>query len=139
MILGSDTAYTDLLLRFPPRLITTEAEYEAALDEIGGLLAKEPLSEAEREFLALLSALIQSYEEEKYPVEEFGLRGVPLINGLMELHELTVANLLPVFETVEAATAVLEQKSSLTVVQINRLASFFNLSHDLFFEPIESY
>lgn len=137
MILGSDTAYTDLLLRFPPRLITSETEYEAVLEEISHLLAKDPLSRAEQEFLALLSALVQSYEEENYPVAEFGLSGVALISGLMELHNLDLGDLLPVFGTREAATAVLQQTSPLTAPQINRLATFFNLPRDVFFDPVE--
>lgn len=136
MILGSDTTYIDLLLRFPPRKITTEAEYEAALEEIDVLLAKNPPSPAEQEFLALLSTLVQSYEEEHYPVEEFGLRGIQLVKGLMKLQALTVRDLLPVFNSVEEATAVLEDQQPLTTTQINRLASFFNLPHEVFFEPV---
>ncbi len=115
----------------------TEAKYEAVLEEISNLLVRDPMNEAEREFLALLSALVQSYEEEHYPVDEFGLRGVALIKGLMELHGLSLDDLLPVFGTMETATAVLQQTSPLTARQINQLATFFNLSRDVFFEPLE--
>lgn len=134
MILGSD--YTNLLLRFPPRILSSEEEYEAALAEIDILLSKLELSEAEQAFLALLSTLVQGYEEKYYPAGEFELRGLDLLKGLMELHNLRQRDLLPIFKTRSIASAILNGHRRLTVEHINKLAAFFGLPHELFFEPL---
>lgn len=48
--------------------IKTEADYEAALDEIEGLMEAEPASpEADR--LDVLTTLVEAYEEHAYPIK----------------------------------------------------------------------
>ena len=115
--------------------IETEAQYELALDEVDQLLVLKILTSAEKAFLTLLTTLIQVYEEEHYSADEFESRGIELIKGLMELHELRQVDLLPIFKTRSIASAILSGKRRLTVEHINRLAHFFKLPHMLFFEP----
>jgi hypothetical protein len=46
-------------------------------------------------------------------------------------------DLVPIFKTRSIVSAVLAGKRQLTVEHINRLAAFFNLPHELFFEPLK--
>ncbi len=70
--------------------------------------------------------------------EEFELRGIELVTGLVELHELKQKDLPPIFKTRSIVSAVLNGKRPLTVKHIDKLAKQFNLPHELFFEPIHN-
>ena len=131
---GISPDYLELLLKFPPRVIDSEAAYERALEEMGDLLAKQELSSAEKEFLSLQTALIQAWEEQNYPKDAFELRGIPLLKGLMELHGLRQADLLGIFKSRSIVSTILSGKRRLTVDHIDQLARYFNLPHELFFE-----
>lgn len=128
--------YQELLRQFPPRTITTEKAYEEALGEIDELLAKQKLSEAEQDFLSVLSTLVQVYEEQHYPIEELGARGIELVRGLIELHELSKDVLLPIFESPATLEETLRFERELTASEINQLALFFELPHSCFFENV---
>ena len=50
------------------RLIKTDKDYEKALSRIEGLMDAKPGSTSEMDELELLSALVEMYEEQKYPI-----------------------------------------------------------------------
>ncbi len=127
--------YQELLQTFVPRPITTEVEYDEAVVQINILIDKGDLTPDEQDFLTLLGTLITAYEDVHYPDEEFELRGIDLVKGLMELHELKQKDLVPIFKTKSIVSAVLNGKRPLTVEHIDKLAKRFNLPHELFFEP----
>jgi HTH-type transcriptional regulator/antitoxin HigA len=129
--------YQELLLAFVPRPIVTEAEYEATVAEMNALIDKGDLTPDEQEFLTLLGTLVMVYEDEHLPDKAFELRGIELIKGLMELHNLKQKDLIAIFKTKSIASEVLSGKRPLTVTHINHLAAFFHLPHELFFEPLE--
>ncbi|MCP4357596.1 MAG: transcriptional regulator [Chloroflexi bacterium] len=130
--------YQELLQTFVPRPITTETEYDEAVTQLNMLIDKIVLTPDEQDFLTLLGTLISAYEDEHYPDEEFKLRGIELVKGLMELHELKQKDLVPIFKTKSIVSAVLNGKRPLTVEHIDKLAKQFDLPHELFFEP-DSY
>ncbi len=86
----------------------------------------------------LLGTLILDYERRHEDRTHYELRGVELIKGLIEEHELTVTDLIPIFKTKSIASAILNRHRRLSADHINRLALFFGLPHNLFFEPVES-
>ena len=132
---SEEMSYEALLLRFLPRPIETEADYEATQREIDRLLDIGTLTAAETKYLHLLGALIMAYEAETEEPAEYDLRGVALIKGLLKLHGLKQKDLTPIFKTKSIVSAVLNGKRPLTANHINRLAAFFSLPHTLFFEP----
>ena len=50
------------------RLIKTDKDYEKALSRIEGLMDAKPGSTSEMDELELLSALVEMYEEQNYPI-----------------------------------------------------------------------
>ena len=130
-------SFSELLTTFLPRVITSEDEYDVVQAKVDQLIDKSELTTAEQEYLNLLGTLIWDYETrmESQPVYE--LRGVALLKGLLELHNLKQQDLVPVFKTKSIVSDVLSGKRQLTVEHINKLAAFFNVAHEIFFEPIE--
>lgn len=132
----SNINYGELLLAFQPRTIQTEEEYEHVQREIDRLIDQGDLSPAEQEYLDLLGTLLSAYEDQVEDKTAYALRGVALVKGLLELHGLKQKDLEPIFKTKSITSAVLSGQRRLTVEQINRLATFFQLPHSLFFEQL---
>lgn len=128
-------AYQQLLLAFSPRTIKTEADYAQVQAQIDRLIDKDDLSIAEQEYLELLGMLIYTYEEQTERKEDYELRGIALLKGLMDLYDLQQKDLVPIFKTESIISDVLKGKRRLTTEHIDGLAAFFKLPHSLFFEP----
>lgn len=136
MIGTNEVEYRNLLVQFLPRTIKSEEEYETVQTEIDRLLDCDALSSAEEEYLDLLGTLLREYEAKTEERGDYELRGIELVKGLMELHDLAQKDLVPIFKTKSIASAVLSGKRRLTVEHIDRLAAFFCVPHSLFFEPL---
>jgi HTH-type transcriptional regulator/antitoxin HigA len=129
-------SYPDLLQTYAPRPITTEVRYDAIVAQMNLMIDKGELSLDEQDFLTLLGTLVAAYEKDHYPDEAFELRGVELVKALMAEAGLRQKDLIPIFKTKSIASAVLSGKRRLTVEHINRLATFFNMPHEAFFEAV---
>lgn len=130
------TRYRQLLSAFLPHTINTETEYNEVQAEIDRLIDQGELSDEETAYLDLLGTLIWDYETKTEAKANYTLRGVELLKGLLELHDLKQKDLLPIFKSESIASAVLNGKRKLTVDHINGLATFFHVPHELFFEPL---
>lgn len=82
------SSYHELILAFPPRVIHNEADYTAVQAQVDRLVDLGKLSGAEEDYLDLLGTLIWEYEQRTEPLTDYALRGVALLGGLMEIHEL---------------------------------------------------
>lgn len=96
----------------------------------------DELSPAEEEYLDLLGTLLREYEATTEERGDYELRGIELLKGLMELHDLKQTDLVPIFKTKSIVSAVLSGKRRLTAEHINKLATYFSVPHSLFFEPV---
>lgn len=128
--------YRELLTTFLPRVIHDETTYQAIQTQVDQMIDQGELTPAEQEYLDLLGTLIWEYEQRTEARANYELRGVALLRGLIELHELKQQDLVPVFKTKSIVSEVLHGKRRLTVEQISKLAAFFRLPHGFFFEPI---
>lgn len=135
-ITEQDANYRELMTAFSPRVIHNDAEYEVIQEKVDHLVDQPDLTLAEQEYLDLLGTLIWEYEQRTENAANYELRGIPLVKGLMELHELKQQDLVPIFKTKSIASAVLNGKRNLTVEHIHKLAAFFRIPHGLFFEPM---
>lgn len=133
----NNPTYAELLHSFAPRPIRGEADYQVIQAEVDRLVDRDDLSAAEEDYLDLLGTLILDYERRHEDWTSYELRGVELVKGLVELHALTLTDLVPVFKTKSIASAILNKHRRLTVDHINRLATFFDLPHSLFFDSLD--
>lgn len=110
------------------RPIKTEADYEATLKEIEGLMSAEAGS-SEGDRLDVLVTLVEAYEREHYPI------GFPdpveAIKFRMEQQGLTVEDLVPVIGRKNRVYEILARKRPLTLRMIEGL-------HERFSIPAES-
>ncbi|MEZ4869023.1 MAG: hypothetical protein R3C14_47315 [Caldilineaceae bacterium] len=125
--------YANLLDYFAPRPIENDEQYWTIQAVIDQLLAEEQLSADGQSYLDLLAMLLESYDEAQATIPE--LRGVELLQTLIEESDLKQKDLLPIFKHESIISDILNGRRSLTAAHIDKLAAFFNLPHQLFFEP----
>ena len=103
-----------------PKIIRTEADYEAALARIDVLMDGDPEpTSAAGEELELLSLLVENYEKEIYPIE----RPSPLaaIQFRMEQAGLKAKDLTPYIGSASKVSEVLSGKRALSLAMIRNL------------------
>jgi HTH-type transcriptional regulator/antitoxin HigA len=98
--------------------IKTDADYRAALKEIGMLMVAEP-DTPEGEKLDVLVTLVEAYEQKHYPLDLPD--PVEAIKFEMEQKGLTVKDLEPMIGKSNRVYEVLNHKRSLTLKMIWRL------------------
>jgi HTH-type transcriptional regulator / antitoxin HigA len=125
-------AYKALLAETAPEAIHTEAENEAAIRKIEGLVNKGRLSVPERKLMDLLTVLVEAIEEEHYSLSR-KVTPIEVLKELVEANGLKQKDLMDVFSTPSIVSEVLRGKRNLTTEHIRRLSERFNVSTDLFF------
>lgn len=111
------------------KVIRTEEQYRAYLDEVQSLISQGPkLNSKKSERLELLTVLLEAYENSKYPVESPD----PIDAILFRMNEkgLKQADLVPYFGTSSRVSEVLNRKRPLTVQMIRALTIGLGISAD---------
>jgi HTH-type transcriptional regulator/antitoxin HigA len=122
--------YQALLLQFPPRPITSEAQLVATQGVVDSLLDKGNLDESEQDYLNVLGTLIREYEQQQPLPDIFG---VNLVKALLVEFGLRQKDLVPIFKTESIVSAILSGQRQLTVNHIQGLSKFFGVSPAAFF------
>ena len=130
---SSSRSYADLLLTTLPRPIKSEEEAAAIQRQIDALIDQPtPLTEDERDFLALLGALVALWEDGRVELPEVAPHEI--VKALIEDNGLRQKDLVgPVFPTESVASEVLSGKRKLTYDFVARLADFFHVSPTIFY------
>jgi HTH-type transcriptional regulator/antitoxin HigA len=114
--------------------IKTEADYQAALDEIERLLdAKPGTSEADR--LEILTTLVEAYEEKHYPIP--WPDPIEAILYQMESRGLSRRDLEPYIGSRARVSEILNRKRPLTVEMIRSLHKGLGISAEVLIQPYE--
>jgi len=111
------------------KVIRTEDQYRAYLEEVQVLMAKAPaLYTDDSERLEVLTVLLESYENEKFPVEPPD----PIDAILFRMQEkgLKQADLVPYFGTSSRVSEILNRKRPLTVQMIRAISIGLGISAD---------
>jgi HTH-type transcriptional regulator/antitoxin HigA len=122
--------YNRLLTKFAPKAIETEAENDAALAIVEGLMTKAELSHEEAAMLELLTQLIERFEEKAYPIPEASPKEV--LGFLMEQNSLKAADLAAELGSRAKASEILSGKRAISKEQAKRLGTRFHVSPALF-------
>lgn len=110
------------------RPIKTEADYQATMKEIEGLMSAETGSD-EGDRLDVLVTLVEAYERKHYPIDFPD--PVEAIKFRMEQQGLTVDDLVPVIGRKNRVYEILARKRPLTLRMVEGL-------HEAFSIPAES-
>ena len=136
MIPGFDEAeYRRMIDVFLPRPIRDESQLQATEKQIDDLLARQERTQAQDEYLDLLSNLVRDWEAEH--VEIPAVSGVELVKFLCEQHGIPQRALVPVFGTPSIVSEVLSGRRTLQTKHIEALARLFHVSPAAFF-PISA-
>lgn len=124
--------YSELLAKFPPKVIRTEEENDAYTEILHDLDRRgKNLSAAERQLAELLTLLIEDFEERHYQLP----RAKPLeaLRFLMDQHGLKQKDIADLFGAPSIVSEILNGKRELNKRQIRRLSKRFHVSPELFF------
>lgn len=123
--------YGTLLSETRPQVITEENQNRAYIEKLEQLTAQEIVSPAEEQLIALLTLLVEDFENRHYPVPEAG--PLDIIRHLMDAHNLRQKDLVAVFGTESIVSDVLNGKRDLAKDHIRRLSTRFHVSPSVFF------
>jgi HTH-type transcriptional regulator/antitoxin HigA len=123
--------YGKLLARTLPAVIETDAEYEHFLTEIEKLIDKEDKRSPEEDKLFdLMTALVESFEEENYSIPDAPPHEV--LQELMRARGLKQRDLLDIFGSDGLASEVVNGKRNISKAHAKSLAEYFHVPVDLF-------
>lgn len=124
--------YARLLSKTRPHVIRNDEELENFTEELLRLDKSENPSREEEELADLLTALIEQYESEHYPVRQ--ATPVETIKFLLEQRSLHDKDLWPVIGSKSHTSEILNGKREIGKVMASRLATFFHVDPDLFIQ-----
>ena len=114
------------------RPIRTEGDYEFALKEIERLWGAEHGS-PEGDKLDILVTLVETYEEEHYPIPPPD--PIEAILHYMESQELSSHDLEPYIGSRSRVSEILNRKRPLTLEMIRKLQNGLGISADILIQP----
>ncbi len=124
--------YADLVVKVLPTAIQSEDEYEIMLANIDELMniSEDKLSPEEERLLKTLAILVESYEDECYPMPEIAPNEV--LKFFMKERELKQSDLLHIFGSSGITSEVVNGKRSISKAQAKKLAEYFKVSVEMF-------
>ena len=117
------------------RPIKSEADYEAALQEIERLMNAE-LDTPEGDRLDILVTLVEAYEAKHYPIA--GPDPIAAILHRMEALSMTRKDLEPLLGTRRRVSEVLARKRPLSLNMIRKIAKTMRIPAEVLIQPYET-
>jgi HTH-type transcriptional regulator / antitoxin HigA len=114
-----------------PKVITSDAQNERYISVLLELEKKTRLTAKEKEFAELLTVLVETYEEEHYPIR--AASPVEVLTELMEANNLKQKDLAPMPGSESVVSEILRGKRELNKGHIERLSKRFGVSPAVFF------
>lgn len=123
--------YQEVLIKYQPKLIKTEAENEQALAIIEELMHKSDRTPEENELYKLLILLVEKFELEYYLSGQIATPQSILLL-LMEQKGIKQEDLVGIMGSKEIVSEVVNGKINISKKQAKALAEFFQVSAELF-------
>jgi HTH-type transcriptional regulator/antitoxin HigA len=124
-------SYLKLVRKFALRVIESEAQYDAAIAVIQQLAMRgeKNLDEGEADYLYTLTSLVETYENEHYPIGPDHLKPHERLKWLSQESELSQAKLAKLLSISQPLVSlILLGKRELTVAHIQRLSEHFHIN-----------
>jgi HTH-type transcriptional regulator / antitoxin HigA len=127
------TDYATLVEQFPLRPLRTAEQLGAALKHIDSLLSVADPNDDERDYLDVLSLLVEEYEHNHVPIPP--VSGGEIARTLIYEHRLSQAEIIPLLGGKQRATELLKGSRPLDMRQATRCARYFKLPLETFMDP----
>lgn len=122
--------YSQLLLRFTPKVIESKRENRLAIHALRELMAIASRSPEEEALLNLLGTLIDQFERKEYATRHFEPRET--LAWLIEENGMKPADLAELMGGRSRVSEVLSGKRKISKAQAKKLAERFRVSAELF-------
>ncbi|MCX7422025.1 MAG: helix-turn-helix domain-containing protein [Planctomycetia bacterium] len=123
--------YRKLVFQFALRPLQSDADLDRAIAVVDSLLDRDDLDAGERDYLDVLSDLVERYEDQTNPPRD--VSDAEMLRFLMEQSSVKQVELSRATGIVESTiSAVLSGKRTLNRAQIGKLASHFHVSPGVF-------
>jgi HTH-type transcriptional regulator/antitoxin HigA len=124
-------SYVKLVRKFPLRVIGSESQYDAAVAMVQQLAMRgeKNLDGGEADYLYALASLVESYENEHYPIGPDHLKPHERLKWLTEelgMSQAKLGKLLSVSQPL--VSLILLGKRESTVAHIQRLSEYFHIN-----------
>jgi len=121
----------ELVREFPLRPLRSDADLDAAVAVVDGLIDRDELSPAEQDYLEVLSDLVEAYETKNIPIDPVG--DADLLRFLIEDRGETQAQAAAgAGISVSTISEILSGKRKLNRKQIEKLARYFHVEPGVF-------
>ena len=124
------TTYSKLLVEYQPKVITTEAEYDQALETVEKLMAYQQRTPEQTAILQLLVTLIEEFETKHYPIEPSSPHA--MLEHLMDARGIKQSDLVGIIGSKGVVSEVVNRKRAISKAQAKALGELFNVSSALF-------
>jgi HTH-type transcriptional regulator/antitoxin HigA len=122
--------YSQLLVEYQPKIITTEAEYDQALETVEKLMADKQRTPEQTAILQLLVTLIEEFENNQYSIEASS--PYAMLEHLMDARGIKQSDLVGIIGSKGVVSEVMNRKRAISKAQAKALGEFFNVSPALF-------
>ncbi len=127
----TEDRYVALIRQFPLRPLRSDADLDAAVAVVDGLIDGDDLTNAERDYLDVLSDLVESYEKDAVPMRV--VDDTEMLRFLIENRSITQSELSRQTRIAESTLSEVQSgKRKLTRTQIGKLARFFQVEPGVF-------
>ena len=127
------SSYLALIRRFPLRPLNSDEDLESAIEVMNSLLDRDDLDAAEKDYLVVLSGLVESYEDEHYSIATEDLTDAEMLEHLIEAKGVSQAETAQGAEIAQSTISeVLSGRRHLTRTQVEKLAAFFHVTTAVF-------
>ncbi|WP_017315574.1 helix-turn-helix domain-containing protein [Mastigocladopsis repens] len=125
-----NATYSQLLVEYQPKIITTEEEYDRALQTVEKLMINKKRTPEQTALLQLLVTLIEDHENKFYPIPLSSAHAV--LAHLIEVKGIKQVDLVGILGSKGVVSEVINGKRSISKAQAKALGEFFNVSPALF-------
>ena len=106
------TTYSQLLVEYQPKVITTEAEYDQALETVEKLMANQQRTPEQTAILQLLVTLIEEFETKHYPIEPSSPHA--MLEHLMDARGIKQSDLVGIIGSKGVVSEVVNRKRAIS-------------------------
>ena len=130
MLTFNSKTYSSLLADATPKVIETKEEYDRMLLQVEQLHFKEELSPEEDKLYDLLVALVETYEERQFPMQD----SLPheILQHIMEQSGTRQVDLVGLLGSSGVVSEIVNGKRAMSKAQAKTLGDRFKVSPSLF-------
>jgi HTH-type transcriptional regulator / antitoxin HigA len=115
-----------------PRVITSETQYDNYASALHDLVMKDKHTATERQYIELLTSLIEKYDSENHAIENAKPAQVLVI--LMEANNLKQKDLASLLGSESIVSEIVNGRRPFSKLHIEKLSKRFHVSPEVFFD-----